>query len=208
MVLTKVCYDCRQAKRVELFDLDRKRGAGRSAQCKACRRQRQNRGGYGTCRNRALAELAGRHPHEYDHYREQARVDLAPDSAPAQVWDQARGRALAELARRHRDDWQHHYQQVRAAHPDWPTRRIICVATNQHRRAHHDQYVALLAAYAGATPTGPRLVYKIGRRAQRLLQLAHPEEYQALYAAERVKLGNPVRGREALPNTAATHPGR
>ncbi len=55
--MTKVCYDCRQAKRVELFDLDRKRGAGRSAQCKACRRQRQNRGGYGTCRNRALAEL-------------------------------------------------------------------------------------------------------------------------------------------------------
>jgi hypothetical protein len=65
------------------------------------------------------------------------------------------------------------------------------VATNQHRRAHHDQYVALLAAYAGATPAGPRLVYKIGRRAQRLLQLAHPEEYQALYAAERAKIGNP-----------------
>jgi len=41
-----------------------------------------------------------------------------------------------------------------------------------------------------------------------LLQLAHPEEYQALYAAERVKLGNPVRGREALPKPAATHPGR
>jgi hypothetical protein len=82
------------------------------------------------------------------------------------------------------------------------------VATNQHRRAHHDQYVALLAAYAGAKPAGPRLVYKIGRRALRLLQLAHPEEYQALYAAERAKLGNPVRGREALPKPAATHPGR
>jgi hypothetical protein len=207
-MLTKVCCDCRQAKRVELFDLDRKRGAERSAQCKACRRQRQNRGGYGTCRNRALAELAGRHPHEYNHYREQARIELAPNSAPAKVWDQARGRALAELARGHQADWQHHYQQVRAAHPDWPTRRIICVATNQYRRAHHDQYVALLASYAGATPAGPRLVYKIGRRALRLLQLAHFEEYQALYAAERAKLGNPVRGREALPKRAATQLGR
>jgi len=207
-MLTKVCCDCRQAKRVELFDLARKRGFGRSSQCKACRRQRQNRGGYGTCRNRALAELAIRHADEYDHYREKVRVELAPDSAPAQVWAQARGRALAELARRHQADWQHHYQQVRAAHPDWPTRRIICVATNQHRRAHHDQYVALLAAYAGATPAGPRLVYKIGRRALRLLQLAHFEEYQALYAAERAKIGNPVRPREVLPQRAATQLGR
>src|SRR6266540_6740629 len=99
---TKWCYDCRQVKRVELFDLDRhRRGDGRSAQCKACRRQRQNRGGYATCRDRALAELAGRYPDEYDRYREQARGELAPDSAPTEVWDQARGRALAELARRH-----------------------------------------------------------------------------------------------------------
>jgi hypothetical protein len=207
-MLTKVCCDCRQAKRVELFDIDRKRGSGRTAQCKACRRQRQNRGGYGTCRNRALAELAGRYPDEYDHYREQARIELAPDSARAEVWDQARGRALAELARRHQGDWQRRYQQVRAAHPDWTAGRIFFMVTNQHRRAHHDQYVELLASYAGAKPAGPRLVFKIGRRAQRLLQLAHPEEYQALYAAERAKIGNPVRGREALPNTAATYPGR
>jgi hypothetical protein len=207
-MLTKVCCDCRQAKRVELFDLDRKRDCGRSAQCKACRRQRQNRGGYATCRNRALAQLAGRHPHEYDHHREQARVELAPDSAPAQVWDQARGRALAELARRHQADWQHHYQQVRAAHPDWPTGKSFFAATNLHRRAHHDQYVALLGAYAGAKPAGPRLVYRIGRCAQRLLQLAHPQGYQALYAAERAKLGNPVRPRETLPQPAGTQPGR
>ena len=206
-MLTKVCYDCRQAKRVELFDLDRKHRSGRSSQCKACRRQRQNRAGYGTCRNRALAELAGRHPHEYQQYREQARVELAPDSAPAQVWDQARGRALAELARRHQPDWQHRYQQVRAAHRDWPTARIICVATNQHRRVHHDQYVALLASYAGAKPAGRRLVYKIGRRAQRLLQLAHFQEYQALYAIERAKLGSAVRSVEVLPQSAGTQLG-
>ncbi len=69
MVLTKVCCDCRQAKRVELFDLDPKRSAGRAAQCKACRRQRQNRGGYAACRNRALRELARRHPDQYQRYR-------------------------------------------------------------------------------------------------------------------------------------------
>ena len=207
-MLTKVCCDCRQAKRVELFDIDRGRSDGRSTQCKACRRQRQNRGGYATCRPRALAELVGRYPDEYDRYREQARGELAPDSAPAEVWDQARGRALAELARRHQADWQRRHQQLRAAHPDWPAGRAFCVATNQCRRAYHDEFVALLASYAGAKPAGPSLVYKISRRAQRLLQLAHFREYEALYAAERAKIGNPVRAREALPKPAATHPGR
>jgi hypothetical protein len=207
-MLTKVCCDCRQAKRVELFDIDRGRSDGRSTQCKACRRQRQNRGGYGTCRPRALAELVGRYPDEYARYREQARGELAPDSAPAEVWDQARGRALAELARRHQADWQRRHQQLRTAHPDWPAGRAFCVATNQCRRAHHDELVALLASYASAKPAGPRLVYKISRRAQRLLQLAHFREYQALYAAERAKIGNPIRPREALPKPAATHPGR
>src|SRR6266508_2011518 len=51
--------------------------------------------------------------------------------------------------------------------------------------AHQQEYLALLAGYAGARRAGPKLVYKITRRAQRLLQLAHPAEYQALYAAER-----------------------
>ncbi len=182
-MLTKVCCDCRQAKRVELFDIDRGRGDGRSTQCKACRRQRQN-------------------------HREQARLELAPDSAPAEVWDQARGRALAELSHRHQADWQRRFQQARAAHPDWPAGRAFLVATNQCRRAHRDDFVALLATYAGAKPAGPRLVYKIIGRAQRLLQLAHLQEYEALYAAERAKIGNPVRARAALPKTAATHPGR
>jgi len=208
VMLTKVCCDCRQAKRAELFDIDRKRNDGRSTQCKACRRQRQNRGGYGTCRNRALAELARRHHFEYQHYREQARLELAPDSAPAAVWDQARGRALVELSRRHQADWQRRFRQAGAAHPDWPAGRAFFVATNQCRRAHRDEFVALLATYAGAKPAGPRLVNKIIGRAQRLLQLAHFQEYEALYAAERAKIGNPVRGREALPQPAATHPGR
>ncbi len=143
---------------------------GRSTQCKACRRQRQNRGGYGTCRNRALAELARRHHFEYQHYREQARLELAPDTATAEVWDQARGRALAEVSRRHRAEWHQHYQQVRAAHPDWPRARALNAATIQQRRV---------------------------------------QEYEALYAAERAKIGNPVRtARVALPKPAATHPGR
>ncbi len=206
-MLTKRCCDCRQAKRVELFDIDRKRH-GRSAQCKDCRRQRQNRGGYGNCRNRALAALARRHPDEYDQYREKVRIGLAPDSAGAEVWDRARGRALAEIARRHPDEWRRRYQQVSAAHPDWHHGRRFCVATNQFRRAHRDELVELMASLAGAKPAGPRLVYKISLRAQRLLQLAHPEEYEALYAAERAKHGNPVRRRQALPRTAATHPSR
>jgi hypothetical protein len=191
-MLTKRCYDCGQVKRVELFDTDRKRRDQRSAQCKACRRQRQARGGYGTARNRALATLARQHPDEYERYRQQARIELASDTAPAQVWDQARGRALAEISRRHQADWQRRFQQARAAHPDWTHARVFYVATNQHRRAHRQELLALLASYAGARPAGARLVYKIGRRAQRLLQLAHPAEYQALYAAERAKLGNPV----------------
>src|SRR6266536_5195226 len=206
----KRCYDCGQVKRVELFDLDRHRpGDGRAAQCKACRRQRQNRGGYGTCRNRALVELAGRHHFEYQHYREQARLELAPDSAPVEVWDQARGRALAEVSRRHRAEWHQHYQQVRAAHPDWTRARALNAATIQQRRAHHQEYLELLSGYAGAKAAGPRLVNRIIGRAQRLLQLAHFQEYEALYAAERAKIGNPVRtARVALPKPAATHPGR
>ena len=196
-MLTKRCYDCGQVKRVELFDIDRKRSAGRSAQCKDCRRQRQNRGGYGTSRPRALAELARRHPEEYQRYRQQARQQLAPDSAGAKVWEQARGRALAELARRHQADWHARYTQLRAAHPDWPTARAFMVATTQQRRAHHAEYLELLRGYAGARRAGPKLVYKITRRAQRLLQLAHPHEYQALYAAERAKLANPAQQRSA-----------
>jgi hypothetical protein len=189
-MLTKRCCDCGQVKRVELFDIDRKRG--RSAQCKACRRQRQNRGGYGTARPRALAELARRHPEEYQRYRQQARLELAPDTADAKVWDQARARALAELDRRHGAEWQQRYQQLRAAHPDWSVPRAFMMATNQQRRAHRQEYLALLRGYAGARRAGPKLVYKITHRAQRLLQLAHPAEYQALYAAERAKLANPV----------------
>jgi hypothetical protein len=207
-MLTKRCCDCRQAKRVELFDIDRKRPDGRSTQCKACRRQRQNRGGYGTCRPRALAALAARYPDEYDQYRQKARVELAPDSAGAEVWDRARGRALAELARRDDGDWRRRFQQLRTAHPDWPPGRAFCVATNQYRRAHRDEYRELLASYAGAKPAGHKLVYKISLRAQRMLQLAHPVEYEALYAAERAKHGNPVRPRKTLPKPATTHPSR
>ena len=199
-MLTKRCYDCGQVKRVELFDLDRKRSAGRSAQCKDCRRQRQNRGGYGTARPRALAELARRHPQEYQRYREQARQQLAPDTAGAEVWDHARGRALAELARRHQPEWHQRYTQLRAAHPDWLPARAFMVATTQQRRAHRQEYLALLAGYAGARRAGPKLVYKITRRAQRLLQLAHPAEYQALYAAERAKLATPTQQRPAPPH--------
>ena len=207
-MLTKRCYDCCQAKRVELFDFDRKRPDGRSTQCKACRRQRQNRGGYGTCRPRALAALATRYPDEYDDYREKARLELAPDSARAEVWDQARGRALAELARRDDGGWRRRFQQLRTAHPDWPQGRVFCVATNQYRRAHRDEYRELLASYAGAKPAGHKLVYKISCRAQRLLQLAHPEEYLALYAAERARIGNPVPENEVVVKTAATYPSR
>jgi len=158
-----------------------------------------------------LAELASRYRDEYERYRETARVELAPDSAPAEVWDRARGRALAELARRHQSEWHQRYQQVRAAHPGWPAGRSFCVATNQSRRGHHDEYVELLASYVGAKPAGPRLVYKIGRRAQRTLQLAHPEEYEALYAAERAKIGNPVRrngSRETIPNLSTLRTSR
>jgi hypothetical protein len=191
-MLTKRCYDCGQVKRVELFDINRHARTGRSAECKDCRRQRQNRGGYGTARPRALAELARRHPGEYQRYRQQARQALAPDTAPAEVWDRARAFALAELARRHQADWHARYTQLRAAHPDWTHTRAFMVATVQQRHAHRQEYLELLAGYAGARRAGPKLVYKIGRRAQRLLQLAHPAEYQALYAAERAKLGNPT----------------
>ncbi len=191
-MLTKRCCDCRQAKRVELFDIDPKRSAGRAAQCKDCRRQRQARGGYGTSRNRALRQLARQHPQEYQRYRQQARQELAPDTATAKVWDQARGRALAELARRYRAEWDQHYQQVRAAHPDWTGVQASNAATARQRHAHHPEYLELLRGYAGARPAGPKLVAKILRRAQRLLQLAHPQEYEALYAAERAKLANPA----------------
>src|SRR6266571_4802574 len=124
-MLTKRCYDCGQVKRVELFDIERKNRTGLSSACKDCRRQRQARGGYGTCRNRALAELARRHPQEYQRYRQQARQQLAPDTAGARVWYQARARALAELARRHQADWHARYTQLRTAHPDWPPPRAF-----------------------------------------------------------------------------------
>ncbi len=191
-MLTKRCCDCRQVKRVELFDSNRHARTGRSAECKECRRQRQARGGYGACRNRALWALARRHPAEYQRYRQQARQELAPDTATAKVWDQARGQALAEVSRRYRAEWHQHYQQVRTTHPDWTAVRASNAATSRQRRAHHPEYLELLAGYVGARRAGPKLVAKILRRAQRLLQLAHPAEYQALYAAERAKLGNPV----------------
>ena len=120
------------------------------------------------------------------------RQQLAPDTAGAKVWDQARGRALAELARRHQADWHARYTQLRAAHPDWPTPRAFMVATNQQRHAHRQEYLALLAGYADARRAGPKLVAKLTGRARRLLQLAHPAEYQALYTAERAKLANPT----------------
>src|SRR6266487_3340381 len=179
-MLTKRCCDCRQVKRVELFDINRHARTGRSAECKQCRRQRQARGGYGTSRNRALRELA-------------------PGTATAKVWDQARGRALAEVSRRHRAEWHQHYRQVQAAHPDWTAARAANAATTRQRRAHHPEYLALLAGYAGARRAGPRLVAKLARRAERLLQLAHPAEYQALYAAERAKFGNPAQQRPGPP---------
>lgn len=197
---TKRCYDCRQFKRVELFDIDRHRPSdGCSAQCKACRRQRQNRGGYGICRNRALVEPAARHPDQYRRYREQARAELAPDTAPVQVWDRARALALAELSRRHHAELHQRYQQLRAAHPTWSSGRVLCEATNQQRRARHAEFRELLTGYAGARLAGRRLVNKMTRRAQRLLQLAYPEEYHALYAAERAKIGNPVQQQPAAP---------
>jgi hypothetical protein len=198
-MLTKRCCDCRQVKRVELFDINRHARTGRSAECKDCRRQRQARGGYGVCRPRPLAELARQHPDEYQRYREQGRQQLAPDTATAKVWDQARSQALAELARRHRAEWHQHYRQVQAAHPDWTAARASNAATNQQRQAHHAEYLELLAGYAGARRAGPKLVAKITRRAQRLLQLAHPAEYQTLYAAERAKLATPTQQRPAPP---------
>src|SRR6266516_94874 len=151
-----------------MFDINRHARTGRSAECKQCRRQRQARGGYGTSRNRALRELARQHPEEYQRYRQQARRELAPGTATAKVWDQARGRALAELARRHRAEWDQHYRQVRTAHPDWTAVQASNAATARQRRA------------------------------ERLLQLAHPAEYQALYAAERAKLTSPTQ-RPGLP---------
>jgi hypothetical protein len=198
-MLTKRCCDCRQAKLVDLFDINRHARTGRSAECKDCRRQRQARGGYGTSRNRALRELARQHPEEYQRYRQQARRELAPGTASAQVWDQARGHALAEVSRRHRAEWDQHYRQVQAAHPDWTAAQAATAATTRQRRAHHPEYLALLAGYAGARRAGPRLVAKLTRRAERLLQLAHPAEYQALYAAERAKLGNPAQQRPGPP---------
>jgi hypothetical protein len=191
-MLTKRCCDCRQVKRVELFDSNRHARTGRSAECKDCRRQRQARGGYGTARNRALRQLARQHPDEYQRYRQQARAELAPGTAPARVWDQARGRALAEVSHRHRAEWHQYYQTVRAAHPDWPRARLVNAATIAQRRAHYREYLVLLAGYADARRAGPKLVDKLGRRAQRLLQLAYPYEYQALYAAERARLATPT----------------
>jgi hypothetical protein len=198
-MLTKRCCDCRQVKRVELFDINRHARTGRSAECKDCRRQRQARGGYGTSRNRALRELARQHPDEYQRYRQQARQELAPGTATAKVWDQARSRALAEISRRHRAEWQQHYRQVQAAHPTWTAVQASNAATARQRRAHHPEYLELLAGYAGARRAGPRLVAKLARRAERLLQLAHPAEYQDLYAAERAKLDNPAQQRPAPP---------
>ena len=191
-MLTKRCCDCRQVKRVELFDLDRKRPGGHAGECKDCRRQRQARAGYATSRNRALWELARRHRHEYERYREQARQQLAPDTATASVWDQARGRALAEISRRYRAEWDQHYQKVRQAHPDWNPVHASTAATAQQRRAHHTEYQELLNTYAGARRAGPKLIGKINRHALRRLQLAHPAEYHDLYAAERANLGNPI----------------
>jgi hypothetical protein len=204
-MLTKWCYDCRQFKRVELFDIDRhRRRDGRSAQCKACRRQRQNRCGYAVSRDRALRELAARYPDEHRRYQHQARLELAPGTAPAEVWDRARALALAELSRRHQTDWHQRYQQLRASHPTWSSGRVYYVAINQQRHAHREEFLELLISYAGARIAGAKLVGMMTRRAQRLLQLAHPEEYQVLYAAERARIGNPIQP----PHPAAPSTGR
>ena len=80
------------------------------------------------------------------------------------------------------------------------------MATAQQRHAHRGEFLELLTGYAGARLAGPRLVAKMIRRAQRRLQLAHPEEYQPLYAAERAKIGNPVprpEPHQAGPRSAA-----
>jgi hypothetical protein len=191
-MLTKRCCDCRQVKTVELFDRDPKRPGGRAAECKDCRRQRQARAGYATSRNRALWTLARRYRQEYERYRDQARKELAPDTATATVWDQARGRALAEISHRYRAEWDQHYQQVRQAHPDWNPVQASTAATAQQRRAHHAEYLELLNSHAGARRAGPKVIGKINRHALRRLQLAHPAEYHDLYATERANLGNPI----------------
>jgi len=198
-MLTKRCWDCGQAKRVELFDIARGRRDGRSTQCKDCRRQRQARGGYATSRNRALHQLARQHPAEYQRYRQQARLQLAPGTATATVWNQARRRALAEVARRHQAEWHQHYQQLQAAHPTWSAVQASKVTSGRQLRAHHHEYLELLAGYAAARPAGPKLIAKILRRAQRLLQLAHPAEYEELYAAERAKLDTPTQQQPRPP---------
>jgi hypothetical protein len=191
-MLTKRCGDCGQVKSIELFDRQPTSRTGRASACKHCRRQRQAHGGYGTARNRALWALARRHPQEYQRHYQQARHQLAPNTAPATVWHAARGRAMAELTRRHRADWHQRYQQLRAEHPDWALGRAAAMATNQQRTAHHAEYLALLARFAGARPAEHQLVGKLARRALRQLQLAHPHEYQTLYATARAKLGNPT----------------
>jgi hypothetical protein len=87
----KQCSSCGLVKPVVRFDAQAK-GDGRAAECTECRRRRQVRAGYAACRNRALQKLARRHRGEYQRYREQARRELAPDSAPAHVWAKARAR--------------------------------------------------------------------------------------------------------------------
>jgi hypothetical protein len=74
---SKRCWDCGRLKTLDLFDIDNRRSDRRSSQCQACRRQRQTRGGYGSCRSRALGALARRFPVEYARCRQQARAELA-----------------------------------------------------------------------------------------------------------------------------------
>ena len=194
-MLTKRCYDCRQVKPLERFDRYPRSPDGRSAECIDCRRRRQAAAGYATARSRALGTLARRYPDEYRRYRQQVRAELAPHTATAETWHQARGWALGELYRRHRAEWHRWHRQLRAAHPDWTPKQLRNQTMSWHLRAHHGEFLELLRGRVGGQPAGPAIQARLTHRAWRRLQLAHPGEYQALYAAERAKLGDPVRPR-------------
>jgi hypothetical protein len=134
--------------------------------------------------------LARRHWWEYQRYREQARRQVAPGSASVEVWDRARAQAMAEFGDRYRAEWHRRYRQLRAAHPELSPHLAAHAASNRVRAAHRRELTELTARYAAATPAGRKLVSKITARAWRQLQLAHPEEFRALYAIARAQLGN------------------
>ena len=84
------------------------------------------------------------------------------------------------------------HRQLAAAHPDWTPFQLRNATMSRHLRAHHGEFLALLRRRVGVRPAGGGTQSKLTRRAWRRLQLAHPAEYQALYEAERAKLGNPT----------------